>query len=213
MIRLGTVVPADFLFEEISANLLQSGVLLREFNQTIAGQADGSPEGYLKSRLCALIFLIRKLPRDAGVDIGVRATAEVLADLLVKDLARDGVALRRQLPKLLEDLVGAGTLMKLDDEYSLQTRESSEWEAEFRNRQTRLVNDPTRMRDQRTQLLRAAMQDSIGSTKLLQGKSKEPRKLTLHFGDQPPREGNEIRCVDSRWMGRRGEERYCRCTY
>lgn len=189
---LGTVVPADFLFEEISANLLQSGVLLREFNQTIAGQADGSPEGHLKSRLCALIFLIRKLPRDAGVDIGVRATADVLADLLVKDLARDGVALRRQLPKLLDDLVGAGTLMKLDDEYSLQTRESSEWEAEFRNRQTRLVNDPTRMRDQRTQLLRAAMQDSIGSTKLLQGKSKEPRKLALHFGDQPPREGNEI---------------------
>lgn len=189
---LGTVVPADFLFEEISANLLQSGVLLREFNQTIAGQADGSPEGHLKSSLCALIFLIRKLPRDAGVDIGVRATPEVLADLLVRDLARDGVALRRQLPKLLDDLVGAGTLMKLDDEYSLQTRESSEWEAEFRNRQTRLVNDPTRMRDQRTQLLRAAMQDSIGSTKLLQGKSKEPRKLTLHFGDQPPREGNEI---------------------
>ena len=189
---LGTVVPADFLFEEISANLLQSGVLLREFNQTIAGQADGSPEGHLKSRLCALIFLIRKLPRDAGVDIGVRATTEVLADLLVTDLARDGVALRSQLPKLLDDLVGAGTLMKLEDEYSLQTRESSEWEAEFRNRQTRLVNDPTRMRDMRTQLLRTAMQDSIGSTKLFQGKSKEPRKLALHFGDQPPREGNEI---------------------
>ena len=42
---LGTVVPADFLFEEISANLLQSGVLLREVNETIAGQDDGSPDG------------------------------------------------------------------------------------------------------------------------------------------------------------------------
>ena len=189
---LGMVVPTDFLFEEISANLLQSGVLLRELNQTIASQDDGSPEGHLKSRLCALIFLIRKLPRDAGADIGVRATAEALADLLVKDLARDGVALRSQLPKLLDDLVGTGTLMKLEDEYSLQTRESSEWEAEFRNRQARLVNDPTRMRDRRAQVLRAAMQDSIGSTKLLQGKSKEPRKLALHFSDQPPREANEI---------------------
>jgi len=190
---LGTVVPADFLFEEISANLLQSGVLLRELNQTIASQDDGSPEGQLKSRLCALVFLIRKLPRDAGVDIGVRATAEALADLLVKDLAKDGAALRRQLPKLLDDLVGTGTLMKLDDEYSLQTRESSEWEAEFRSRQAKLVNDPKLMSDRRTQLLGAAMQDSIGSTKLLHGKCKEPRKLALHFGDELPRgAGREV---------------------
>ena len=183
---LGMVVPADFLFEEISANLLQSGVLLRELNETITRQKDGSPEGHLKSRLCALVFLIRKLPRDAGVDIGVRATSEALADLLVKDLARDGAALRRQLPKLLNDLVGAGTLMRLDNEYSLQTRESSEWEAEFRNRQARLVNDPTRMSSIRAQLLGASMQESIGSVNLLQGKCKEPRKLALHFGDEPP---------------------------
>ena len=190
---LGTVVPADFLFEEISANLLQSGVLLREVNETIAGQDDGSPDGRLKSRLCALVFLIRKLPREAGVDIGVRATAEVLADLLVKDLAGDGASLRGRLPKLLDELVAAGTLMKLDDEYSLQTRESSEWEAEFRNRQTKLVNDPARMSSKRAQLLGAAVQDSIGSVKLLHGRCKEPRKLALHFGAEAPQgAANEI---------------------
>lgn len=183
---LGTVVPADFLFEEISANLLQSGVLLREANETIANLDDGSPDGRLKSRLCALVFLIRKLPREAGVDIGVRATAEVLADLLVKNLASDGATLRAQLPKLLDELVAAGTLMKLDDEYSLQTRESSEWESEFRNRQTKLVNDPIRMSSKRAQLLGEAIHDSIGSVKLLQGKCKEPRKLALHFGAEPP---------------------------
>ena len=183
---VGTVVPADFLFEEQSANLLQSGVLLREVNETIVSLDDGTPDGHLKSRLCALIFLIRKLPREAGVDIGVRATVEILADLLVKDLAKDGSTLRGRLPKLLDELVAAGTLMKLDDEYSLQTRESSEWEAEFRNRQTKLVNDPTRMSSKRAQLLGAAVQDSIGSVKLLHGKSKEPRKLALHFGAEPP---------------------------
>ena len=183
---LGTVVPADFLFEEISASLLQSGVLLREVNETIASQHDGSPDGRLKSRLCALVFLIRKLPREAGVDIGVRATAAVLADLLVTDLAKDGASLRGQLPKQLDELVATGTLMKLDDEYSLQTRESSEWEAEFRNRQTKLVNDPTRMSSKRAQLLGAAVQGSIGSVKLLHGQCKEPRKLAVHFGADPP---------------------------
>ena len=186
---VGTVVPADFLFEELSSNLLQSGVLLREIHEAIVGQDDGTPGGALKSRLCALVFLIRKLPREAGVDSGVRATADTLADLLVRDLAGDGAALRGRLPALLDELAAAGTLMKLDDEYSLQTRESSEWEAEFRNRQSRLANDPTGMSGKRAQLLGVAVQEAVGSIRLLHGACKEPRKLSLNFGAEPPPDG------------------------
>ena len=88
--QVGTVVAADFLFDEISANLLQSGVLLREIHEAIVKQrADGTHEGALKSRLCALVFLIRKLPREAGIDIGLRANVGTLADLLVENLAND----------------------------------------------------------------------------------------------------------------------------
>ena len=186
---VGTVVPADFLFEELSANLLQSGVLLREIHEAIVGQDDGAPGSALKSRLCALVFLIRKLPREAGVDSGVRATADTLADLLVQDLAGDGAALRGRLPALLDELAAAGTLMKLDDEYSLQTRESSEWEAEFRNRQSRLANDLTGMSGKRAQLLGAAVQEAVGPIRLLHGACKEPRKLSLNFGAEPPPDG------------------------
>ena len=183
---LGTVVPADFLFDEIGPNLVQSGVLLREINETIAKQDDGSPDGRLKSRTCALIFLIRNLPREPGANVGVRATVSTLADLLVSDLAQEGTKLRSQLPPLLDELVEAGTLMQIDDEYSLQTRESSEWEAEFRTRQSQLMNDPTRLAPLRAQLLGEAIQDAIGSAKLPHGESKEPRKLSLHFSaDQP----------------------------
>ena len=186
---VGTVVPADFLFEEQSADLLQSGVLLREVHETIVKLGDGTPDGDLKSRLCSLVFLIRKLPREAGADIGVRATAGALADLLVEDLSRDGAALRGRLPGLLDELVEAGTLIKLDDEYSMQTRESSEWEAEFRERQSRLTNDPAGMGSRRSQLLGAAVQEAVKSVRLLQGSCKEPRKPSLHFGAEPPPEG------------------------
>ena len=186
---LGTVVPADFLFQEVSASLLQSGVLLREIHETIAKQDDGTPDGTLKSRACALIFLIRKLPLDAGADIGVRATAPTLADLLVSDLAQDGAMLRGRIPRLLDELVEAGTLMKLDQEHSLQTRESSEWEAEFRTRQNRLMNDPTRLGPIRSQILNDAVQRAIGPGRLTQGTSKEPRKLAPHFGPEPPNPG------------------------
>ena len=189
---LGTVVPADFLFDEISANMLNSGVLLRELHETIVKQAsDGTADGLLKSRLCALVFLIRKLPRETGADIGVRATAEMLADLLVEDLATDGAALRARLPALLEALVDSGTLMKLDQEYSLQTRESSDWEAEFRNRQSRLANDVTSMSSKRAELLRAALQDAVGPVRLPHGASKEPRRLAPYFGVEPPADGGQ----------------------
>lgn len=190
---LGTVAPADFLFEQISQDLLQTGVLLREIHETIVEQrADREADGELKSRLCALVFLIRKLPREAGSDIGVRATADTMADLLVEDLATDGVQLRSRLPTLLEELVDAGTLMKVDQEYSLQTRESSEWDAEFRNRQTRLANDPVGMSNRRTQLLNVAVQEDVKSIKLVHGACKEPRKLTLYFGEDPPSGGADV---------------------
>ena len=183
---LGTVVPADFLFDQLATSLLNSGALLREIHQTILNLDDGSADGLLKSRLCALVFLIRKLPREASVDSGVRAKPEMLADLLVKNLADDGTALRSRLPKLLDDLVDAGTLLKVDDEYSLQTKESGDWEAEFRTRRNKLAGDPASMSAKRAERLGEAVQRALASVKILQGAAKEPRKLTLSFGNEPP---------------------------
>jgi len=139
--NLGTVVPADFIFGQLQTPLLRAGVLLREIDETIRKLDDKSRDGRLAQQLCGLIFLIRKLPREAVADIGVRATPEMLADLLVADLSNDGTQLRKEIPRILKKLVDAGTLIKLDEEYSLQTRESSEWDREFRNRQARLNND------------------------------------------------------------------------
>ena len=189
---LGTVVPTDFLFNQVATNLLNSGELLREIHETILRQDDDTADGQLKSRLCALVFLIRKLPRDPGVDAGVRANLDMLADLMVQDLATDGVALRRQLPALLDELVDAGSLMKVGDEYSLQTKEGSDWEAEFRNRRNRLLRDITSISGKRAQRLGEAVQKALGAIRFLQGAAKEPRKLALHFGLEPPDGGNDV---------------------
>ncbi len=191
--NLGTIVPADFIFEQLQPDLLRTGVLLREIDEAIRRYDDGTKEGRLKRRLCGLIFLIRKLPRNQGADIGVRATAEMLADLLVSDLGSDGTDLRRDVPSVLQKLVDDGKLIKLDEEYSLQTRESSEWEREFRNRQTRINNDLTAISAKRVALFSAAFDKAIHGIRLTHGKSKEPRKLALHFGEQAPTaKGHEI---------------------
>jgi len=190
---LGTVVPADFIFQQLQPDLLRSGMLLREIDETTRNLDDGTADGRLAERLCGLIFLIRKLPREAVADIGVRATPEMLADLLVADLSDDGTQLRKEIPRILKKLVDAGTLIKLDEEYSLQTRESSEWDREFRNRQTRLNSDLTSLSSKRGSLISAACGDAVKGIKLAQGKCKEPRKLLVHFGTEaPPPGGSDI---------------------
>jgi len=190
---LGTVMPADFIFNQLQPDLLRTGVLLREIDETVRNLDDGTPEGELAKRICGLVFLIRKLPREEVADIGVRATPEMMADLLISDLANDGATLRKEIPQILDKLVDEGKLIKIDEEYSLRTRESSEWDREFRNRQTKLNNDLTSLSSKRSSLLIAACSDALNGIKLLQGKCKAARKLSIHFGTEPPEvKGNEI---------------------
>src|SRR5690606_38679222 len=104
-------------------------------------KADGSPAGELKARICGLVFLIRRLPRDKGLDIGLRANDGTLADLLVSDLANDGAKIRHELPTLLTDLVDSSVLLHDGQEYNLQTKESAEWDDLFRSHVARVRQD------------------------------------------------------------------------
>jgi len=184
---LGTVIPGDYLYDQVSTNMIQTGVLLREIDEIVRKQRDGSDDGTLRSRLCALIFLISKLSREPGSDVGVRATPDTLADLLVEDLKAGSTDLRKRIPELLNGLVQGGELMQVDSEYRLQTRESSAWDAAYREKQSRIFNDPQRMADLRSDMLREECGKQLQGVKLLHGKSKEPRKIELHFTEDAPK--------------------------
>ena len=183
---VGNVVPADFMFDQLQAAMVQQGVLLRELDERIRGLNDGSEQGQLASRLCSLVFLVRKLPREAGSDCGVRATPEMLADLLVTDLINDGPKLRKEVPLLLQKLADDGILLKDGGEYNLQTRESLEWEKEFRNRVTQVTGNELSVHQKRETYLRVAAQEEVTGVRVQQGTGKVPRKLALHFGSEPP---------------------------
>lgn len=191
--QLGTVVPVDFIYEQLKSSLQHSDVLLPDIAAIIGKQQDGTADGDLRARLCAMIFLLGQLPRDAGVDIGVRATAETLADLLVTDLREGGAKLRGRIPGLLAGLLQNGSLMQVGEEYRLQTREGAEWTAEFRQRQAAILGDPALIADRRTATLNAGVGKELQGLRLLHGESKEPRALALHFDAEPPkRDGGPI---------------------
>ena len=185
---LANVVPADFLYSQIASNLLGSGQLPREMYDKIQLQGDAE-EGRMGSRVCALVLLIRKLPREKGSDLQVRATQETLIDLLVQDLEKDRPRLEKQIPQVLKELLDQGILMKLEQgEYALQTQQGSEWDAEFKERRNAFQEDPVRLSSRRSQLLEEAVNEAMQSLTLLQGVNKESRKLTWHSGPEAPDE-------------------------
>ncbi len=191
---LGTVVPADYLFAQQRPGLLQSGSLIKEIDEAIKKLDDGTKNGKLARRLCELIFFIRKIPRDEGIDIGVRATPKMLADLLVENLTSDGTELRRDVPVVLDQLAERGILIIVEDgEYSLQTKASSEWTQEYRNQQTRLNSHVSTIAQKRSALIQARCNEVLRGVRLTQGQSKDPRKLSVHFGaDAPQVAGTDI---------------------
>lgn len=183
---VGTVVPADFIYDQISTDLLNSGELEREYDEIIRKQRDGSADGDLRSSLCALIFLIGKLPRTPGADDGVRANAETLADLLVCDLQTDRPRLEQQVPRQLKHLVETGQLMAVETEYRLQTREGAVWTHEFNRRRTTVLNDDQRISSKRAELLRDGAKQALRPVSLQQGHSGTARKLVFELSSSKP---------------------------
>ncbi len=189
--ELGAVVPADFIYDQIAVILVTSGEMQKRF-QEIIEQQKVKPDGGLRSRICALVFLINKLPREHGTDQGVRAEPEHLADLLSDDLVTGSTQLRAQLPGLIDLMEQDGVLMKVDSEYRLQTTEGAAWEAEFRKRRATVMNDDPLIASNRSQLLNKALMNALGSTSVLHGDAKERRKVIVHHSESKPDDSDAI---------------------
>jgi len=183
--ELGAVVPGDFLYDQIANDLVSTGEMQKRF-QEIIEQQKTKPDGILRSRICALVFLINRLPREHGTDLGVRAEPEHLADLLSEDLVMGSTQLRQQLPGLLGVMEQEGVLMRVDSEYRLQTTEGAAWEAEFRKRRAAALNDQPLIASRLNQFLDKALTDTLGSPSVLHGDAKERRKVIIHHGESKP---------------------------
>lgn len=181
---LGAIIPADFIYDQQANELVISGEMQKRFQEIIEEQKT-SPEGALRSRICALVFLINKLPRE-GADSGVRATPEHLADLLTDDLGASATELRAKVPGLVQALLNDGVLMEIDGEYHLQTTEGAAWESEFRKRRASILNNEPQLAAQRGQLLSKAIQAELSGVNVLHGAAKVKRKVAVHHGMSPP---------------------------
>ena len=183
---LGAVIPASDLFRALAQDLVGSSVLLNEINTRIRKLEAERDNGRLKADLCGVVFLIGKLPRQEEADYGVRADAPTLADLLLDDIERDSGAFRTKVERTLEALADEGILMKMADEYRIQTREGTEWERAFREERTRLSRSEVEIAARRDRLLGQAVQGEVQAMRPAHGEAKVRRRLSLHFGAEAP---------------------------
>lgn len=184
--ELGCVVPADFIYEEIAVDMLETGELPREVHERIEELNGEEDSRTIEARLAALVFLINKLPREEGADLGVRATQETLAHLLVEDLRKGSGELESKIPSVLEGLVEDGLLLRVDNEYKVQTREGAAWQQEFKTHYSRFQNDTQLIASERIELLREGWKSRVGDVRVAHGESKEQRKPELCTANELP---------------------------
>ncbi|MBL8695658.1 MAG: BREX system P-loop protein BrxC [Planctomycetes bacterium] len=189
--ELGAVIPADALYDAIAPDLVNTGVLLRELSTRIQKLDDGTPKGRMHRRLCATVFLIGKLSREAAADTGVRSTASMVADLLVDDIRRDNGPFRTEVARELEALAESGTLMRVGDEYRLQTTEGAEWDRAFKEKRAAVNQNEVEISTHRDQLFTAAVQEIVTKIRLKQGAANVSRPVRLHAGAAQPPAGEE----------------------
>jgi len=189
----GHVVGADFLYHQQAATLQMSGELLKEISDTILALRTDGVDGELKSRICALVFLIDEIPAQTiGTgETGLRPTAAYIADLLVEDL-KDGSAVRKRVPQLLEELVASGTLMQTEDTFHLQTEEGAEWEKDYHSRLKSITDDAGKLATLRNERLYKVVDHALGGVRLAQGESRTSRKLSLAYSDEPARNDSSV---------------------
>ncbi len=204
---LGHVVPADFLYDQISTNLLQTGVISKDIFETISRKKAGNDEQKLQGRLLALILLISKLP--AEMEYGIHPTVDTLSDLLLEDLANDKHTLRPLVPKMLAQLEEEHLVMSRETDqgrlYSLQTVESQAWYDEFRKQENDLQGNPQTLESYRAKEIQNYIRKQVAQARITQGDMAISRPISVYFESELPADAEKRICL---WAPEQTEQQF-----
>ncbi len=178
---LGTLIGADYLYFDAADKLLQAHLLPRKIHErTIDWITKGNADERLMARATGLVFLINKLSAT-NKEVNIRANPETIADLLVEDLNQGSDALRSRLSSLLER---CELLMLVEDEYRIQTEESTAWHDEYQNQRNYYGEQNPELEAERNARIKNKFNELISNKQLsvTQGsKGTATRKASLTF--------------------------------
>lgn len=151
----------------------------------------GTDDQCLTARACGLIFLINKLA-GSNEEIGIKANIDTVADLMVRNLPEGSSALRGKLPDLMNK---CELLIKVGDEYRIQTEESAAWNDEFLSQRSQLANEAHRVEAERDDRIRQKFGSLVKKLTLTQGSSKVTRDFNPVFNSQLPSDAEKRVCI------------------
>lgn len=173
---LGVAVPGDFLLDNFGAEALSRQLIGREFFDKVETLRQQGGDGPTKARILLVVYMLARIAGEAAQH-GVRATPEVIADLLIEDLG-DGTTVRAKVPTLLHDLEHEGYLLNAGGEWRLQSKESADWQTAFNKAQAEEATDVNGTARTRTDLLDEALEAALsGAVNVAHGSSKASRKI------------------------------------
>ena len=184
---LGNVVPGDYIYFDTADRLLQARKLPRKVHEKTMHWIEGTEDEQIKARATGLVFLINKLSAN-NTELGIRTTIDTLGDLMVKDLTAGSSDLRARLPGLLDS---CELLMKVGDEYRIQTEESAAWNDEFHHQKGQLANEAHRIETERDDLIRKKFGELVGNVAINQGNSKVTRQVYPVFESRLPADSEQ----------------------
>jgi hypothetical protein len=187
---LGNLIPTEYLYFEAADKMLQSNNLPRRVFEKSVILSKGSEEDQILASAIAIIFLIGKINHNPtyAKELGIRATQDTIVDLMLRDLQANSSALRSKLPSLLE--AEGEVIMKVGDEYRIQTEESTAWSDEFNNQRSVLANEIHRIDDERNDRLKRKFNEAVKLSGFVQGDSKESREIAIQFEGNLSRESH-----------------------
>ena len=184
--EVGSVVPADFIFTQTRADLIQAGLLLNDTSNLIQGKKAKGGDEEIEGRILSAVFLLDQITSNIS-DTGIKSNDNTIADLLIDNLNVNSDAFRTKVKGLIKKLVDEKVLMPINDEYKLQTKVGAEWEQEFTKHYIKLNNSgDDQIQSLRREKMVAHFKDKTRGINVTQGTSRIVRDFELWDKDAIP---------------------------
>jgi hypothetical protein len=184
--EVGSVVPADFIFTQTRADLIQAGLLLNDTSNLIQGKKAKGGDEEIEGRILSAVFLLDQITSNIS-DTGIKSNDNTIADLLIDNLNVNSDAFRTKVKGLIKKLVDEKVLMPINDEYKLQTKVGAEWEQEFTKQYIKLNNSgDDQIQSLRREKMVAHFKDKTRGINVTQGTSRIVRDFELWDKDAIP---------------------------
>lgn len=184
--EVGSIVPADFIFNQNQTQLIQSGLLLNDTSNLIQERKSKGGDSGLEGRILSAVFLLDQITSNLS-DSGLKSNENTIADLLMDNLNGNSDTFRNKIRELVKKLVDEKVLMPINDEYKLQTKIGAEWEQEFTKQYIKLNNSgDDAIQQVRRERIVAFIREKTKSISVMQGISKKVRDFEIWDKDTMP---------------------------